>query len=113
MSASERLRRSLAASARDGADAPPPPASVTTLRREIAIQLALMDGPCPSRDNTPVAQLAVAHFAVRQVAGAGCCSKTFHPHEWVINCRSYCYRSIRYSGRLREALLQSSFYDRP
>ena len=45
MSASERLRRSLAASARDAADAPPPPASVTTLRREIAAR-GLDDSEC-------------------------------------------------------------------
>ena len=50
MSASERLRRSLAASARDAADALPPPptntpTSVTTLRREIAAR-ALDDSEC-------------------------------------------------------------------
>ena len=45
MSASERLRRSLAASARDAADAPPPPASVTTLRRGIAAR-GLDDSEC-------------------------------------------------------------------
>ncbi len=49
MSASERLRRSLAASARDAADAPPPPpanaTSVAALRREIAAR-GLDDSEC-------------------------------------------------------------------
>ena len=49
MSASERLRRSLAASARDAVDAPPPPptnaTSVTALRREIAAR-GLDDSEC-------------------------------------------------------------------
>ena len=54
MSASERLRRSLAASARDAADAPPPPptnapTSVTALRREIASR-GLDDSECVPAD---------------------------------------------------------------